>query len=44
MAESLGNLARNFDELSRSVKDNARNSAAADDALAELFTFKGGMS
>jgi len=44
MAESLGNLARNFDELSRAVKDNARNSAAADDALAELFTFKGGKS
>lgn len=42
MVESLGNLARNFDELSRAVKGNARNSAAADDALAGLF--KGGKS
>jgi pyruvate carboxylase len=42
MVESLGNLARHFDELSRAVKHNARNSAAADDALAELF--KGGKS
>jgi len=42
MVESLGNLARNFDELSRAVKDNARNSATADDALAGLF--KGGKS
>ncbi|MFI0512935.1 biotin carboxylase [Streptomyces canus] len=42
MVESLGNLARNFDALSRAVKDNASNSAAADDALVGLF--KGGKS
>ncbi|MEW2564569.1 hypothetical protein [Streptomyces griseorubiginosus] len=42
MVESLGNLARHFDELNQAVKHNARNSAAADDALADLF--KGGKS
>jgi methyl-accepting chemotaxis protein len=40
MVESLGNLARNFEGLSQALKDNARNSEAADDALAGLF--KGG--
>lgn len=40
MAESLGDLARHFDEVSQALKDNAENSAASDDALAGLF--KGG--
>ncbi|MFJ6390663.1 hypothetical protein ACIQJT_23985 [Streptomyces sp. NPDC091972] len=40
MAESLGHLARHFDEVRQALKDNAENSAAADDALAGLF--KGG--
>lgn len=40
MAVSLGGLARHFEELGQVLKDNARNSEAADEALAELF--KGG--
>ncbi|EDY60784.1 MULTISPECIES: hypothetical protein [Streptomyces] len=40
MAESLGHLARHFDEVSQALKGNAENSAATDDALAGLF--KGG--
>ncbi|MGW0424066.1 hypothetical protein [Streptomyces sp. NPDC003015] len=40
MVESLENLARNFEELNQALKDNAKNSEAADEALAGLF--KGG--
>ncbi|MET7735448.1 hypothetical protein ABZT02_29390 [Streptomyces sp. NPDC005402] len=40
MVASLGSLARHFDEVSQALKDNAKNSEAADDALAGLF--KGG--
>jgi biotin carboxylase len=40
MAEALGNLARQFDSVSQALQDNAKNSEAADDALAGLF--KGG--
>jgi hypothetical protein len=40
MAESLGNLARHFDEVSQALKDNAKNSEASDETLAGLF--KGG--
>ncbi|MET7689639.1 hypothetical protein ABZT06_16955 [Streptomyces sp. NPDC005483] len=37
MGESLGNLARHFDEVSQALKDNAKNSEAADEALTGLF-------
>ncbi|MFF7279183.1 hypothetical protein [Streptomyces griseorubiginosus] len=37
MVEALGNLARQFDAVSQAVRDNAKNSEAADDALAGLF-------
>jgi uncharacterized protein YukE len=40
MAESLGKLARHFDEVGQALKTNATNSEASDDALADLF--KGG--
>ncbi|MEU0028155.1 hypothetical protein [Streptomyces sp. NPDC006335] len=40
MGEALGNLARQFDAVSQALRDNAKNSEAADDALAGLF--KGG--
>ncbi|MFG2467331.1 hypothetical protein ACGFXB_17990 [Streptomyces canus] len=40
MVESLGNLARHFDEVSQALKDNAKNSQTSDDALTGLF--KGG--
>jgi acetyl/propionyl-CoA carboxylase alpha subunit len=40
MVESLGNLARHFDEVSQALKDNAKNSEASDEALTGLF--KGG--
>ncbi|MEU1479241.1 hypothetical protein ACFYZ8_43740 [Streptomyces sp. NPDC001668] len=40
MAEALGNLARQFDSVGEALQDNAKNSTAADDALAGLF--KGG--
>lgn len=37
MAESLGNLARHFDEVSQALKGNAKNSEASDETLAGLF-------
>ena len=40
MVEALGNLARQFDAVSQALQDDAKNSEAADDALAGLF--KGG--
>ncbi|MER6245217.1 hypothetical protein [Streptomyces griseorubiginosus] len=40
MAVALGGLARHLDEVGQALRDNARNSDAADDALADLF--KGG--
>ncbi|MFE2216941.1 hypothetical protein ACFW93_34040 [Streptomyces canus] len=40
MAVSLGELARHLDEVGQALKGNAKNSEAADDALADLF--KGG--
>ncbi|MFL5997367.1 MAG: hypothetical protein ACJ736_24160 [Streptomyces sp.] len=40
MAESLGNLAQLFDEVSQALKDNAKSSEASDETLAGLF--KGG--
>ncbi|NEB06199.1 hypothetical protein [Streptomyces sp. SID13726] len=40
MVDSLGNLARHFDEVSQALKDNAKNSEESDDFLAGLF--KGG--
>lgn len=40
MAVSLGELARHLDEVGQALRGNAKNSEAADDALADLF--KGG--
>ncbi|KQV95480.1 hypothetical protein [Streptomyces sp. Root369] len=40
MAELMGKLARHFDEVGQALKNNAKNSEARDDALADLF--KGG--
>ncbi|MEU9174877.1 hypothetical protein AB0D34_45200 [Streptomyces sp. NPDC048420] len=40
MSESLGKLARHFDEIGQALKTNAKNSEASDDALTDLF--KGG--
>lgn len=37
MVESLGNLARQFDSVSQALKDNAKNSEAADRDLAAMF-------
>lgn len=40
MADSLGKLAQHFDEVGQALKDNAKDSEASDDALADMF--KGG--
>lgn len=37
MADSLGKLARHFDEVSQALKDNSKSSEASDDALADMF-------
>ncbi|MFG2193552.1 hypothetical protein [Streptomyces sp. NPDC048639] len=37
VATSLDNLARHFDEIGQSLKDNAKNSEAADEALEGIF-------
>ncbi|WP_030315636.1 hypothetical protein [Streptomyces sp. NRRL B-3229] len=42
MVEALGSLARQFEAVSQAAQDNAKNSEAADDALAGLF--EGGKS
>ncbi|GGZ39345.1 type VII secretion target [Streptomyces poonensis] len=42
MADSLGKLARHLDEVGQALRDNARNSEASDDALADMF--RGGKS
>ncbi|MFD5592074.1 hypothetical protein [Streptomyces griseorubiginosus] len=42
MVEALGSLARQFEAVSQAVQDNAKNSEAADEALAGLF--EGGKS
>ena len=38
IADSLDKLSRHFDEIGRSLKTNAKNSEAADDALADMFS------
>lgn len=37
MASALGNLTCHLDEVGQALKTNAQNSAASDDALADLF-------
>lgn len=37
MTESLGQLARHFEDVGQALKTNAKNSEAADDALADMF-------
>ena len=38
IADSLDKLSRHFDEIGQSLKTNAKNSEAADDALADMFS------
>lgn len=38
LADSLEKLSRHFDEIGQSLKTNAKNSEAADDALSDMFS------